>query len=252
MSSPDPTHERVLVVVPTYNESGTLPAILDRIRAATPQVHVLVVDDGSPDGTAHIAQQRADADGHIHVMERTSKAGLGAAYVAGFDWGRERGYTVLVEMDADGSHAPEQLHRLLEPLAWADLVIGSRYVPGGSVVNWPGSRLLLSRGGNAYTRLAVGLPVADATAGYRAYRATALEAISYADVESQGYCFQVDMTRRAVQAGLHVVEVPITFTERSVGESKMSSAIVGEALWRVTQWGATDRWNAVRRRAGRG
>ncbi len=236
----------VLVVIPTYNEAQSLAAILDRVRSSVPDAHVLVVDDGSPDGTAEIAAARCADDDAVHLLRRTRKEGLGAAYVAGFQWGIERRYEVLVEMDADGSHAPEQLPRLLAPLRWADAVIGSRYVAGGSVVNWPAHRLLLSRGGNAYTRLAVSLPVADATAGYRAYRRTALESIGYTDVESQGYCFQVDMTRRAVMAGLTVVEVPITFTERSVGESKMSSAIVREALWRVTQWGVIDRWRAVR------
>lgn len=236
----------VLVVIPTYNEAQTLPTILDRLRSSVPDAHVLVVDDGSPDGTAEVAADRAAADPAVHLLRRTAKQGLGAAYVAGFTWGIERQYEVLVEMDADGSHAPEQLPRLLAPLRWADLVIGSRYVSGGSVVNWPTHRLLLSRGGNAYTRLAVRLPVADATAGYRAYRRDALEAIGYTEVESQGYCFQVDMTRRAVGADLRVVEVPITFTERSVGESKMSSDIVREALWRVTQWGVRDRWDSAR------
>jgi glycosyltransferase involved in cell wall biosynthesis len=237
----------VLVVIPTYDEALTLPSILDRVRAAVPSADVLVVDDASPDGTAAIAAARAADDPGIHVLDRPGKGGLGAAYVAGFGWGLERGYEVFVEMDADGSHAPEQLPRLLGALGWADLVIGSRYVPGGAVVNWPGHRLLLSRGGNLYTRLAVRLPVADATAGYRAYRRHTLEAIGLDQVESQGYCFQVDMTRRTAMAGLRVVEVPITFTERSVGESKMSSDIVREALWRVTQWGARDRLDATRR-----
>ena len=238
----------VLVVIPTYDEAQTLPAILDRVRSSVPDADVLVVDDGSPDGTAEVAAARAADDPAIHLLRRTAKQGLGAAYVAGFSWGIERGYEVLVEMDADGSHAPEQLPRLLAPLAWADAVIGSRYVSGGTVVDWPGHRLVLSKGGNLYTRLAVRLPVHDATAGYRAYRSSALTTLGYTDVESQGYCFQVDMTRRAVRAGLRVVEVPITFTERSVGQSKMSSSIVREALWRVTVWGVSDRWSALRER----
>jgi dolichol-phosphate mannosyltransferase len=158
----------------------------------------------------------------------------------------QREYDALVEMDADGSHPAHHLPRLLAPLEWADLVIGSRYVPGGEVVNWPDRRLWLSRGGNAYTRLLLGLPVQDATAGFRAFRADALRRIDIDSVDSQGYCFQVDTTRRAVRAGLRVVEVPITFTEREVGESKMSSAIVREALWRVTQWGIADRWQRIR------
>lgn len=233
--------EPVLVVIPTYNEAATLPVILDRLHAAVPDADVLVVDDSSPDGTAEVADRRAAHDERVHVLRRTAKQGLGAAYVAGFTWGLQRDYQVFVEMDADASHAPEELPRLLTPLGWADLVIGSRYVAGGQVVNWPARRLLLSRGGNLYTRAALGLPVMDATAGYRAYRRRALEAIDLTGVESAGYCFQVDMTRRTVQAGLVVAEVPITFTERAVGESKMTSAIVREALWRVTQWGVADR-----------
>ncbi len=246
---PDPGP--VLVVIPTYDERETLPLILDRLRSAAPEVHVLVVDDSSPDGTGTLAEERAQADDAVHVLHRAGKQGLGAAYVAGFSWGLERGYGVLVEMDADGSHAPEQLHRLLAPLAWADVTIGSRYVAGGSVVNWPRRRLLLSRGGNYYTRLAVRLPVSDATAGYRAYRAEALRALGYADTESQGYCFQVDMTRRAVHAGLTVVEVPVTFTERTLGHSKMSGSIVAEALVRVSMWGVVDRWSTIRTRLQR-
>jgi dolichol-phosphate mannosyltransferase len=237
----------VLVVIPTYNEVQTLPVVLDRVHRAVPSAHVLVTDDASPDGTGALADERADADPRVWVLHRPGKAGLGAAYRAGFAWGLERGYRVLVEMDADGSHPPEALPRLLHPLTWADVVIGSRYVAGGSVVNWPARRLWLSRGGNTYTRLALGLPVQDTTAGFRAFRAEALERIGYADVESQGYCFQVDMTRRAVREGLVVVEVPITFVERTVGESKMSSGIVREALWRVTQWGLHDRWARIRR-----
>lgn len=242
---------RVLVVIPTYDERETLPAILDRLRSAEPDAHVLVVDDASPDGTGVLADDRARIDPQVHVLHRAGKQGLGAAYVAGFSWGLDRGYDVLVEMDADGSHAPEQLHRLLAPLAWADVTIGSRYVAGGSVVNWPRRRLLLSRGGNYYTRFAVRLPVSDATAGYRAYRAEALHALGYADTESQGYCFQVDMTRRAVRAGLTVVEVPVTFTERTVGQSKMSGSIVAEALVRVSAWGIADRWSGIRARLNR-
>jgi dolichol-phosphate mannosyltransferase len=243
--------ESVLVVVPTYNEAQTLPRVLDRLHAAVPTAHVLVVDDGSPDGTGAVADARAATDARVAVLHRSGKQGLGAAYRAGFAWGLERGYGVLVEMDADGSHPPEQLPRLLAPLAWADLVIGSRYVPGGAVVNWPDLRLWLSRGGNLYTRLALGLSVQDATAGYRAFRAASLRRIDYGSIDSQGYCFQVDTTRRARHAGLRVVEVPITFTGREVGESKMSPQIVREALWKVTQWGAQDRWAQLRRRGSR-
>ncbi len=194
----------------------------------------------------------ADDDQRVHVLHRAAKAGLGAAYIAGFDWGLASGYDVLVEMDADGSHAPEQLPRLLGALEHADVVLGSRWVPGGAVVNWPRRRKLLSRGGNVYTRMALGIGLHDATGGYRAYRRAALEGIDYAGVASQGYCFQVDLARRALDGGYRVVEVPITFVERERGESKMSGEIVREAFWRVTQWGAAYRGGqlraAVRRR----
>ena len=235
----------VLVVVPTYNERDTLPGVLRRLRDAVPDADVLVVDDASPDGTGAVADAWSADDPQVFVLHRTAKQGLGAAYRAGFGWGLQRRYEVLVEMDADGSHPPEQLPRLLAPLAWADLVIGSRYVPGGAVVNWPARRRWLSRGGNAYTRLALGIGVHDATAGYRAFRRSALAAIGLDSVASQGYCFQVDTTRRAARRGLRVVEVPITFTEREIGESKMNRQIVTEALWRVTQWGLADRWRQV-------
>ncbi len=244
----------VLVVVPTYNESLNLLPLLDRIRAATPNADVLVVDDASPDGTGQQADERSAADPRVHVLHRSAKQGLGRAYVAGFDWGLDRDYSVFVEMDADGSHQPEQLPDLLAALdrdPGAGLALGSRWVPGGRVVNWPRSREVLSRGGNAYVRLWLGLPVNDATGGFRAYRRTALEVMGLDDVDSQGYCFQVDLTQRLLAAGLGVIEVPITFVERERGDSKMSRAIVGEALWRVTAWGAAERYNRLRRRIGR-
>ncbi len=248
---------RALVVVPTYDERESLPGTLSRLRAAVPQADVLVVDDASPDGTGRIADSIAAQDRAVHVLHRAGKGGLGAAYVAGFGWGLERGYEVLVEMDADGSHLPEQLPRLLDRLAdrpQPDLVIGSRWVPGGRVENWPWYRAALSRGGNTYTRLALGMPVHDATAGFRAFPADTLRRIDLASVESHGYCFQVDMTWRVVRGGGTVAEVPITFVERAAGESKMSRAIVLEALRKVTLWGARRRWDqlrAVRRRPAR-
>jgi dolichol-phosphate mannosyltransferase len=237
----------VLVVVPTYNESANLPGLLGRLAAAVPAADVLVVDDASPDGTGALAEERAASDPRVHVLHRPGKAGLGAAYVAGFGWALEQGYDVVVEMDADGSHAPEQLPDLLAALTEADLALGSRWVEGGSVVDWPRSREALSRGGNAYVRLALRLPVRDATGGFRAYRRQVLESIDLSSVHSQGYCFQVDLVWRAYRAGFRVVEVPIRFVERVAGQSKMNRAIVTEALWRVTVWGATERFS--RRRA---
>ena len=226
-----------LVVIPTYNEADNIWDIVGRVRAAVPHADILIADYGSPDGTGDIAEVLATKDPHIHALHRPVKAGLGAAYLAAFGWGLERGYGVLVEMDADGSHQPEQLPQLLAGLDnGADLVLGSRWVPGGQVENWPKHRELLSRGGNAYVRIALGLPQRDATGGFRAYRGDALERIDLDGVESQGYCFQVDLVRRVVDAGLSVVEVPITFVERTKGESKMSGRIVFEALARVTIW----------------
>jgi dolichol-phosphate mannosyltransferase len=247
MTVPANDIQRVLVIVPTYNERDNIETIIDRVLQSVPAANVLVADDGSPDGTGKIADELAIRDNRVHVLHRTEKAGLGAAYIAGFQWGLERGYDVLVEMDADGSHAPEQLPRLLAALREADLALGSRWVAGGTVVNWPMSRELLSRSANIYTRVALGIPVRDATGGYRAYRRQVLESIDLADVSSQGYCFQVDLAWRAVLAGFRVVEVPITFADRERGESKMSGTIVREALWRVTQWGARHRVDQVRR-----
>ena len=228
---------RVLVIVPTYNEAESIDDVLLRLRAAVPEAEILVADDASPDGTGMLAERAAAADHRIHVMNRGSKAGLGAAYVAGFRWAAEAGFDVVVEMDADGSHAPEELPRLLTALHGADAVLGSRYVAGGQVVNWPRRRRLLSRLGNAYARGLLRLPLRDATSGFRAYRRGVLDSIDLDTVASQGYCFQVDLAWRAVRKGYRVVEVPIEFTERAQGRSKMSRAIVAEALWRIAWWG---------------
>jgi dolichol-phosphate mannosyltransferase len=235
--------QRVLVIIPTFNERENLPIIYGRLKAACPDVHLLVVDDGSPDGTGQLADELAEADaGRTHVMHRTAKDGLGAAYLAGFAWGLSRDYSVLVEMDADGSHAPEQLHRLLDAVdAGADLAIGSRYVDGGTVRNWPWRRLALSKTANTYSRLALGIGVRDITAGYRAYRREVLEAIDLDGVDSKGYCFQIDLTWRTVCDGFVIVEVPITFTERELGVSKMSGSNIREALVKVTRWGINGR-----------
>lgn len=237
---------RVLVVIPTYNERDNIESIVDRLLAAVPSANVLVVDDGSPDGTGKVADAMASADDRVSVLHRSVKAGLGAAYIAGFDWGLDRGYDTLVEMDADGSHAPEQLPRLLGALRHGDVVLGSRWVPGGRVQNWPKSREALSRGASLYTRLALGIGLRDATAGYRAYRRDVLDSIDYATVTSAGYCFQIDLAWRAIRSGYRVVEVPITFTERERGESKMSGSIVREAFWRVAQWGLEHRVGQLR------
>ncbi len=245
----DPTAS-VLVVIPTYNERDNLEPLLSRLHEVAPAAHVLVVDDASPDGTGELADKLAAADERVRVLHRPGKAGLGAAYLAGFAEGLQGSYEVVVEMDADGSHAPEDLPTLLKALGDADLVIGSRYVPGGRVVNWPTHRQWLSRGGNLYSRLALGVPIRDITGGYRAFRREVLEELALGDVASQGYCFQVDMAWRAVQAGFRVREVPITFTERERGSSKMSQTIVAEALWRVTRWGAARLLHRVGRPGG--
>ncbi len=233
--------ERVLVCIPTYNEAANVEEAVQRVRAAVPEAHVLVIDDASPDGTGQIAARLAALDDAVHVLHRVAKEGLGAAYIAGFRWAKEHGYTVVVEMDADGSHQPEEMPRLLAALREADLVLGSRWVPGGEVRNWPLTRKLLSQGGNRYTRIALGLPLQDATGGYRAYRMAVLDVLPLDTVASQGYCFQVDLAWQTWRQGFRIVEVPITFVERTRGESKMSRAIVAEALWRVTWWAVRSR-----------
>jgi dolichol-phosphate mannosyltransferase len=238
---------RVLVVIPTYNEAENLPLIIDRLTCAVGSVHALIVDDGSPDGTGDIADKLAAEDDRVHVLHRDVKAGLGDAYIAGFRWALAEKFDVIVEMDADGSHAPEQLPRLLAALNHADLVLGTRWMPGGQVLNWAPTRKILSQGGNLYTRLALGIKLRDATGGYRAYRRVVLQTIDLTAVSSHGYCFQVDLAWRAAQAGFRVVEVPITFVERERGESKMSGNIVREALWRITQWGVAHRVAQARR-----
>lgn len=238
---------RVVMVIPTYNEADNLAWIVGRLRAAEPDVDVLVVDDGSPDGTGAIADDLAAADPQVRVVHRTEKAGLGAAYLHGFRVALDAGYDVIGEMDADGSHQPEQLRRLLDALGHADLVIGSRWVPGGSVVNWPRSREALSRGGNLYVRLLLGLRVRDATAGFRLFRRATLEAIDLTTVQSTGYVFQTDLAFRTVRAGMRVVEVPIEFVERVRGDSKMSRDVATESLRRITVWGLRERREQLRR-----
>ena len=237
-----------LVVIPTYNELENLPIIIGRLQQARPDVHILVVDDGSPDGTGQLADELALADpDRVHVMHRTSKAGLGAAYLAGFAWGLGRGYSVLVEMDADGSHQPELLPSLLAALhdLDADMVKGSRWMRGGAT-DQTRSRELLSRLANIYIQVAMDIPVRDATGGYNAFRSSILRKVDLTGVASKGYTFQVDMTRRVLAAGGKVVEVPIYFPDREIGDSKMSGSIIGEALLRTTEWGAQKRWSQLK------
>jgi dolichol-phosphate mannosyltransferase len=238
---------RVVVIIPTYNEIINLPLILQRVRDTTPDVDILVVDDSSPDGTGELADTIAGEDRRVHVLHRAEKNGLGGAYLAGFAWARSAGYDVVVEMDADGSHRPEDLHRLLDATAaGASFVIGSRWVEGGRVVNWPRHRKLLSLGGNVYARLALGTPVRDITGGYRAIRMAALDQVDLSTIGSAGYCFQVDLAWRAILTGVEIVEVPITFVERVHGESKMSLSIVLEAFARVALWAIRDRTRRLR------
>lgn len=230
--------ESTLVIIPTYNEVENLPLIVGRVREATPDVDILVVDDNSPDGTGDKADELASADEHVNVLHREEKTGLLGAYIAGFEWGLERDYKVLCQMDADGSHAPEQLGDLLEAVdKGADLVIGSRYVPGGKAVNWPRSRYLLSKMGNLYISLALGEAVSDMTAGYRAFRREVLEAIDLHSLSSKGYIFQVQIADKALQEGFDVREVPITFTDRTLGESKLDASFATQSLSEVTKWG---------------
>ncbi|PKQ32629.1 MAG: dolichol-phosphate mannosyltransferase [Actinobacteria bacterium HGW-Actinobacteria-2] len=251
MADPAATLERVLVVIPTYNEAENVGPITTRIRKAVPEAHILIADDNSPDGTGAIADTLAAADDHLHVLHRLGKEGLGAAYIAGFRWGLEQGYDVLIEHDADGSHQPEYLPAMLERLKTADVVKGSRYVPGGATEGWPLHRELLSRGGNLWTRMWLGLPVKDATGGLAAWRADTLRGMDLDAVEAAGYGFQVDLIWRALKSGYTAAEVPITFVERELGASKMSGAIVAEAMLLTTRWGIKHRAGQVAALFGR-
>jgi dolichol-phosphate mannosyltransferase len=239
MGELDAATARVVIVMPTYNERQNLEIMASRVREALPDADLLVVDDNSPDGTGDLADKLAEKDPHVQVMHRTEKAGLGRAYVAGFTWALEGGYDLIVEMDADGSHRPEDLPKLLAAVDQADAVIGSRYVPGGTVVNWPKSREFLSKGANIYNRIMLGVRVRDATGGFRVYRAATLRKIDLNGIESAGYCFQIDMTLRVLQGGMEIKEVPITFVERERGASKMSNTVIIEAFTRVARWGVS-------------
>lgn len=234
---------RSLVILPTYNEAENIGEVLDRVRAAVPAAEVLVVDDGSPDGTADLAERwGADNGGQVRVMRRAGKSGLGSAYRAGFAHGLAEGFDALIEMDSDLQHDPAALPDLIAAVAsGADLAIGSRYVPGGSIPNWPRYREWLSRGGNRYAGLILGLPVRDATAGFRCYGAPMLSSIDLAAVTADGYGFQIEMAYNVMRRGGRIVEVPIRFSDRQRGTSKMSGRIVFEALGLVTWWAVRDR-----------
>lgn len=245
---------KALVIIPTYNEIDTLTPIVERTRAAVPEAEILVADDNSPDGTGALADSLAAADRAIHVLHRAGKEGLGRAYIAAFGWAMERDYTHVVQMDADGSHRPEHLPLLLERAAMSDapdLIIGSRYVPGGEMVGWPKSRELLSRAGNLYIRFWLGLPASDVTAGFRVYRLDFLRSMNLGSVEATGYFFQTDMTDHVHALGGTIVEMPISFEERSAGESKLSGNIFVESLIRTTKMGLARKGAALRRALGR-
>ncbi|MGD7732558.1 polyprenol monophosphomannose synthase [Propionibacteriaceae bacterium G57] len=234
---------KVLVIIPTYNEVENIEPIVKRLRSAVPQAHVLIADDNSPDGTGQLADQLASDDDHVHVNHRKGKEGLGAAYLDSFNWGLEHGYDVLVEHDADGSHQPEQLPRLLNALAGgADMVKGSRWVKGGSIVNWPKSREFLSRGGSVYIQLMLGMPIKDVTGGLNAFKADVLhDIIADGRIDRHGYGIQRDLTWNAYQKGYSIVEVPIDFIERERGDSKMGSHVVVEAIKSTTKMGVQHR-----------
>jgi len=225
--------ERALVVIPTYNEQVNLPLIVPQILQQDPRLEVLVVDDNSPDGTGRLADEMAAAEPRIHVLHRPGKAGLGKAYLAGFRWALDRQYDLIFEMDADFSHAPKFLPEFLRAIKDADLVIGSRYRSGVNVINWPIARLLLSVGANEYARQVTGLPLTDSTGGFKCFRRRVLEAIDLDRVRSNGYSFQIEMSFRAWKKGFRLVEIPIVFTDRVEGQSKMNKRIVREAIWMV-------------------
>lgn len=232
---------RALLILPTYNEAATIAEVVRRALASTPEVEVLVVDDASPDGTGAIADRLAAESHRVRVLHRAAKGGLGPAYLAGFRAGLEAGYDAMLEMDSDLSHDPADVARFVAAAAEADLVIGSRFIPGGATRNWRRWRVALSRGGNVYARVLLGFGLSDSTSGFRAYRRDLVETIPLDEVRSEGYAFQVEMAWRAWTLGFRVTEIPITFTERREGASKMSRRIIFEALWRVLRWGVRRR-----------
>jgi len=227
------THEKTLVIVPTFNEKENLPLLVEAVFNIVPHVNILVVDDGSPDGTGQLADELAGRDSRIHVMHRTRKEGLGKAYVAGFDWALEHGYELIFEMDCDFSHRPEHLPDFLEAAKDADLVLGSRYIKGGGTENWGLSRKIISRGGNMYARAVLGLPYKDLTGGFKCFRRKVLETLDIHNLFSFGYCFQIELTYRAHNRGFKIAQVPIIFPDRTRGQSKMSGKIFKEAFFTV-------------------
>lgn len=237
--------EKALVIVPTYNERENIIRLIDAVLSQDPRIEVLVVDDGSPDGTGGLVDERASSDSRVHVLHRPKKMGLGTAYLAGFRWALDRDYELVFEMDADFSHDPSHLPQFLESALDADLVLGSRYREGKvTVVNWPMARLMLSYSANIYARLVTGLPLYDATGGFKCFHRKVLEAIDLSDVRSNGYAFQIEMSFRAWRQGFRIVEIPIVFVDRTEGQSKMSKRIVREAIWMVWRL----RWWAITRR----
>ncbi len=242
---------RTLVVVPTFNERDNISQVIASLLESTTEADVLVVDDSSPDGTQEVVAELVASNERVHLLVRPHKMGLGSAYIAGFGWGADRGYEILCEMDADQSHDPAQIPRLIAGLEDADLVIGSRYVPGGRVANWGLTRRLLSRYANVYVRIWLRLRVKDATSGFRAFRAEALQSLDISTVRSEGYAFQIEMTRRLVRSGRRVIEVPISFVERAGGDSKLNPRIIFEALINVTAWGFQDAMRLIRGRLPR-
>ena len=225
--------ERALVIIPTYNEKENIRSIVELVLSQAANLEILVVDDNSPDGTAAIVTGMAQAEPRLHLLSRAGKLGLGTAYIAGFKWGLAQGYAYLIEMDADFSHDPREIPNMLKAIQQADLVLGSRYIDGVRVVNWPLSRLVLSKGASYYVRIITGLPIYDPTGGFKCFRRKVLETIELDEVRSNGYAFQIEMTHKAWMLGFRVREIPITFADRYAGQSKMSGHIVREALWMV-------------------
>jgi dolichol-phosphate mannosyltransferase len=250
VQSPD-HHLPALLVIPTYNEAEGIDILLDLALAADPSLEVLVVDDGSPDGTGALVDRRVSTEPRLHLLSRESKLGLGSAYLAGFRHGLARGYQLFLEMDADLSHDPADLTRLIAATRQAGLAIGSRYVDGGAVEGWSSGRHLLSLCANSYSRAMLGFPIRDSTSGFRCYRREVLEAVNLDSINSEGYAFQIDLAYRAWKLGFHVVEIPITFKERRAGRSKMSFKIVLEGVFRVTAWGIANLLHRLRAKLDR-